>query len=205
MSSEAQAGTETGGDVGGGAAHHVETLPGKVRPITYYGDEVLHRPCAEVPEGYPELEQLVADMFASMYAAEGVGLAANQIGVGLRVFVIDCPEEDDEGRPTGRSVVGTVINPVLHLPDGPRELVERTEGCLSVPGATSMLARVSEAHVHGFNEKWEPITISGTGLVARCLQHECDHLDGTVYVDRLAKRARKEALAAADFSRGGTA
>ena len=204
MSSEVEAGAEVGGDVGGDGTHQVESLPGKVRPITYYGDEVLHRPCAEVPRDYPDLEQLVADMFASMYAAEGVGLAANQIGVGLRVFVIDCPEEDTEGNPTGRNVVGTVVNPTLHLPDGPRELVERTEGCLSVPGATAMLARVSQAHVHGFNEKWEPITISGNGLVARCLQHECDHLDGTVYVDRLAKRARKEALAAADFSRGGT-
>jgi len=180
----------------------VTSLPGKVRPITYYGDEVLHRPCAEVPQDYPDLEQLVADMFASMYAAEGVGLAANQIGVSLRVFVMDCPEEDDEGRITGRSVVATVVNPVLHLPDGPRELVERTEGCLSVPGATSVLPRVSEAHVHGFDEKWNPVTVSGTGLVARCLQHECDHLDGTVYVDRLGKRARKEALANADFSRG---
>jgi len=202
MSSEADASTEVGGDVGGDAGHRVDGLPGQVRPITYYGDEVLHRPCAEVTRDYAELEQLVADMFASMYAAEGVGLAANQIGVGLRVFVIDCPEEDADGNPTGRHIVGTVVNPVLHLPDGPRELVERTEGCLSVPGATSTLARVSEAHVHGFDEKWEPVTIHGIGLVARCLQHECDHLDGTVYVDRLGKRARKEALAAADFSRG---
>ncbi|WP_019875482.1 peptide deformylase [Sporichthya polymorpha] len=175
---------------------------GQVRPITYYGEDVLHRPCAEVTRDTPDLDQLIADMFASMYAAEGVGLAANQIGVGLRIFVIDCPEQDDEGRPTGHSVVGTVINPVLHLPDGHRELVERTEGCLSVPGATAVLARVSEARVTGFDANWEPIEISGTGLVARCLQHECDHLEGTVYVDRLPKRARKQALADADFSRG---
>ena len=174
---------------------------GQVRPITYYGEDVLHRPCAEVTPETPDLEQLVADMFASMYAAQGVGLAANQIGVGLRIFVMDCPEEDDEGRPTGRSVVATLINPVLHLPEGPRELVERTEGCLSVPGPTALLARASEAHVHGFDLRWQPVTVQGTGLVARCLQHECDHLDGTVYVDRLAKRARKQVLADADFSR----
>ncbi len=177
-------------------------VAGRARPITYYGDDVLHRPCAPVTQDTPDLEQLVADMFASMYAAQGVGLAANQIGVGLRIFVMDCPEEDDEGRSTGRSVVATVINPVLHLPEGPRELVERTEGCLSVPGPTALLARASEAHVHGFDLNWQPVTISGVGLVARCLQHECDHLDGTVYVDRLANRARKQVLASADFSRG---
>ncbi len=177
---------------------------GQVRPITYYGEDVLHRPCAEVTRATPDLEQLVADMCASMYAAHGVGLAANQIGVALRVFVMDCPEEDDDGDSTGRSVVATLINPVLHLPDGPRELVERTEGCLSVPGPTAMLARASEAHVHGFDLNWEPVTVGGIGLVARCLQHECDHLDGTVYVDRLAKRARKATLADADFSRSET-
>ena len=182
------------GDVTGDAT-------GQVRPITYHGEDVLHRPCAEVTPETPDLEQLVADMFASMYAAQGVGLAANQIGVGLRIFVMDCPEDDDEGRPTGRSVVATLINPVLHLPEGPRELVERTEGCLSIPGPTALLARASEAHVHGFDLSWQPVTVQGTGLVARCLQHECDHLDGTVYVDRLAKRARKQVLADADFSR----
>ena len=186
---------------GGGAGGVTGGATGKARPITYYGEDVLHRPCAEVTSETPDLEQLVADMFASMYAAHGVGLAANQIGVGLRIFVMDCPEEDDEGRSTGRSVVATLINPVLHLPEGPRELVERTEGCLSVPGPTAVLARVTEAHVHGFDLNWQPVTVHGTGLVARCLQHECDHLDGTVYVDRLAKRARKQTLAAADFSR----
>ena len=192
---------------GSAAQSSVEEMPdqraGQVRPITYYGEDVLHRPCATVEPGHPGLEQLIADMFASMYAAEGVGLAANQIGVGLRIFVMDCPEEDLEGKPTGGKVMGVVINPVLHLPDGPRELVERTEGCLSVPGPTALLARVTEARVTGVDANWQPVELAGIGLVARCLQHECDHLEGTVYVDRLGKRARKEALAAADFSRGG--
>lgn len=178
------------------------TVEGRVRPITHYGDPVLHSPCAPVLPDHPELAQLVADMIASMHAAEGVGLAANQIGVGLRIFVMDCPEEDADGKPTGKSVVATVVNPVLHLPAGARELVERTEGCLSVPGATSMLARAAEARVTGVDAAGDPIEIVGTGLVARCLQHECDHLDGTVYVDRLGRRARKQALADADFSRG---
>ena len=169
---------------------------GNVRPITYYGDPVLHRPCEPVPPDYPELKQLVADMFASMYAADGVGLAANQIGIGLQVFVIDCPDEDNN------DVVGVVVNPVLHLPDD-RELHEASEGCLSVPGAAGMLVRCKDARVTGTGLSGEPVEIAGSGLLARCLQHEFDHLAGTVYVDRLGRRARKAALELADFSRSG--
>ncbi len=167
---------------------------GNVRPITFYGDKVLHRPCARVPDDHPELKQLVADMFASMYAADGVGLAANQIGVGLAVFVVDCPDEDE------KDVVAVVVNPKLHLPED-RELHEATEGCLSVPGAHSMLARCKNARVTGTGLDGEPVEILGTGLLARCLQHEFDHLTGTVYVDRLGRKARKAALEAADFER----
>lgn len=167
---------------------------GKVRPITYYGEPVLHRPCATVPVGYPELKQLVADMFASMYAADGVGLAANQIGVGLRIFVVDCPDGEDS------DVVAVVVNPELHLPDD-RELYEATEGCLSVPGSHSLLARCRRARITGTGLNGEPVDVGGSGLLARCLQHEFDHLAGTVYVDRLGRRARKAALAEADFRR----
>jgi peptide deformylase len=163
---------------------------GEARPITLYGEPVLHRPCAEVATDHPDLDKLVADMFASMYAADGVGLAANQIGVGLRVFVVDCPDEHD------RNVVAVVINPVLHLPES-RELVEGNEGCLSVPGPQSVLARPSEATVTGVDLTGAPVEIVGTGLLARCLQHEYDHLAGTVYVDRLGRRARKRVLAEA--------
>jgi peptide deformylase len=160
---------------------------GTARPITLYGDPVLHRPCATVANDHPDLDQLVADMFASMYAADGVGLAANQIGVGLRVFVLDCPDDED------RSVIAVVVNPVLHLPDS-RELIEGTEGCLSVPGPHSMLARPKAATVTGVDLTGAPVEIVGTGLLARCLQHEFDHLAGTVYVDRLGRRDRKRVL-----------
>ncbi|MGQ0632442.1 MAG: peptide deformylase [Sporichthyaceae bacterium] len=193
-----EGGTTESGTTGDGG------VVGRVRPITYYGDPVLHRPTSPVSRDQPGLDQLIADMFASMHAADGVGLAANQIGVGLSVFVMDCPDEDEDGERLGNNVVATLINPVLHLPDGPRELVERTEGCLSVPGSTSMLARVLSARVTGFNAAWEPVEVSGVSLVARCLQHECDHLAGTVYVDRLGRRAKKAALAEADFTRGET-
>lgn len=165
-------------------------MAGAARSIRYYGDPVLHRPCAPVTVFDQELATLVADMVASMHAADGVGLAANQIGVDARVFVVDCPDA------TGTNVVGHVVNPALQLPDH-RELEEDDEGCLSVPGQRGTLARCAEATVTGVDMTGAPVTIAGTGLLARCLQHEVDHLDGMLYVDRLPKRARRGILRAA--------
>ena len=160
---------------------------GVVHPITLHGEPVLHTPCAPVTEFDDALKQLVADMFVSMEAANGVGLAANQIGVGLRVFVVDCPNADKE------RVVAHVVNPVLELPTG-RSLDDDAEGCLSVPGPYADLARPDTATVHGVDVNGNPVTIVGTGLLARCLQHETDHLNGMVYVDRLSKKERKRVL-----------
>jgi peptide deformylase len=169
-------------------------LPGRydgvARPIVTYGsDPVLHGPCAAVT-----VFDLVLDMFASMSAADGVGLAANQIGVDARVFVIDCPDAD------GEDVVGYVVNPVLTLPD-PREgepAVELTEeGCLSVPGPYAELERAFRARVDGVDVHGDPVTIEATGMAARCLQHEVDHLEGVVYVDRLDVALRERLLAEA--------
>lgn len=166
--------------------------PGTVREITTYGAAVLHRPCAEVTEFGAELAALIDDMFASMYAARGVGLAANQIGVGLRVFVYDCPDEQ-----SGERLVGHVVNPVLRAPKGKRELVVATEGCLSVPGQFAEVGRPGIATVTGMDKDGNPIEVAGTGVLARCLQHETDHLSGMVYVDRLPGKQRKKILAAA--------
>ncbi|WP_155372363.1 peptide deformylase [Catellatospora vulcania] len=166
---------------------------GIARDITLYGTPVLHRPTAPVTDFGPELHQLVADMFASMYAANGVGLAANQIGVGLRVFVMDCPDPAGDGP----NVVAHVVNPVLELPAPPRELEVSGEGCLSVPGQRGDMARTVTAVVTGVDMHGAPVRIEGAGLVARCLQHESDHLDGTVYVDRLTAKERKKILSAA--------
>ena len=135
-----------------------------------------------------DLQQLVADMFASMAAAEGVGLAANQIGVDARVFVVDCPDASDT------NVVAHVVNPTLHLPDG-RALEVDSEGCLSVPGVRAEVGRPTTASVTGVDMFGEPVHIDGTGLLARCLQHESDHLDGLLYVDRLPAKQRKRLLA----------
>ena len=164
-----------------------ELPEGVVHPITLHGEPVLHRPCAPVTAFDDALRQLVADMFVSMAAANGVGLAANQIGVSARVFVVDCPDA------SGEHVVAHVVNPVLELP-AERVLDDDAEGCLSVPGPYADLARPDTATVRGVDVDGQPVTIVGSGLLARCLQHECDHLDGTVYVDRLSRRERKRVL-----------
>lgn len=157
-----------------------------MRPITRWGEPVLHSPCASVTDFDDHLRALVADLVATMYAADGVGLAANQVGVSLKVFVFDCPD-DELVRHTG-----VVCNPTLNVPEGRvRTLVESEEGCLSLPGAFVECARPEYAVVNGVDQFGTPVTYDGHGLLARCLQHESDHLEGVVFGDRLPTRARK--------------
>ena len=164
---------------------------GVARPIVQVGDPVLTRACRKVVDFDDELAALVADMFASMYAAAGVGLAANQIGVDLAVFVYDCPD----GKEVHRK--GVVCNPILEeLANEQRHLEEDQEGCLSVKGQYSALARPDFAVVTGQDPQGQPVRVEGTGLLARCLQHETDHLNGILYIDRLTAKARKKVLAA---------
>ncbi|MFB7247225.1 peptide deformylase [Streptomyces populi] len=159
---------------------------GRVRPLILLGDPLLRTACEDVTEFGPELAELVEDMFATMYAAEGVGLAANQIGVGLRVFVYDCPDDDDVRH------VGHVVNPRLVEADG--VVLRGPEGCLSLPGLEAGTERYDHAVVEGRALTGEPVTVHGTGWFARCLQHECDHLDGGVYADRLTGWRRRRHL-----------
>jgi len=162
---------------------------GTARPVTVVGNPVLHKECKDVTEFDESLAALIDDMFASQRAAEGVGLAANQIGVDLKVFVYDCPDDD------GVRHVGAVCNPVLdELPAERRVLDDSNEGCLSVPTAYAPLARPDYAVVRGLDAEGKPVAIEGTGYFARCLQHETDHLYGYLYIDRLSKRERKDAL-----------
>ena len=163
---------------------------GTARPVTRYGAAVLHRLCARVEAFDAGLEALVEDMFASMYAAGGVGLAANQIGVGLRVFVYDCPEA------SGENQAGYVVNPVLAVSAFARPTTG-PEGCLSVPGQQAEVARASVATVTGTDVHGSPVAVTGTGLLARCFQHETDHLRGVVYVDLLPEQERAAVLGAA--------
>ncbi|MFE4211826.1 peptide deformylase [Streptomyces sp. NPDC056844] len=167
-----------------------EARRGSVRRITVVGEEVLRRPCREVTAfDSAELSTLIDDMFLTMYVADGAGLAANQVGVGLKLFVYDCPDDN------GVRHVGHIINPVLDPPDpGSRRLVDDAEGCLSVPGAMMAVPRTDRAVVRGFDKDGRPLVVEGQGYFARCLQHETDHLAGHTYLDRLSKRDRKEAL-----------
>ncbi|MFL6160122.1 MAG: peptide deformylase [Marmoricola sp.] len=160
---------------------------GNVRSITRWGEAVMHRPARPVTTFDANLHSLVADMVATMYAADGVGLAACQIGEDLAVFVFDCPDDDEV------SHRGVVCNPVLHLPEGrERRLDDGDEGCLSYPGAFVPCARPDYARVTGLDLHGDPVEFSGTGLLARCLQHETDHTTGMVFGDRLSSRLRKK-------------
>ncbi|MEV4443800.1 peptide deformylase [Streptomyces sp. NPDC049577] len=162
---------------------------GHVRPVRKLGDPGLATPCGEVTDFGPALAELVEDMYATMYAAGGVGLAANQIGVPLRVFVYDCPDDED------RRHLGHVVNPRLVETGG--VTVRGPEGCLSVPGVEAGTPRFDEAVVEGVTLRGEPVRVRGTGFFARCLQHECDHLEGGLYLDRLTGWRRSRALRAA--------
>ncbi len=170
---------------------------GVPRAITRWGAPVMHRRQRPVETFDDGLRALAADMVATMYAAEGVGLAACQVGVDLALFVFDCPDH------TGRRVVGVVANPVVTLPEGrERRLDAEEEGCLSFPGAFVECARPDWARVEGQGLDGAPVSFEGEGLLARCLQHETDHTVGTVFGDRLPtklrKRLEKQRLEAAD-------
>jgi peptide deformylase len=151
-----------------------------IRPIRLFGDPVLRTPADPVTAFDAELRKLVKDLTDTMMDAPGVGLAAPQIGVGLRVFTYYL---DD--------VVGHLINPSLQLSEE-TELDE--EGCLSFPGLAYPTNRASGAVATGFDMHGEPVTVEGTGQLARCVQHETDHLDGVLFIDRLDAAQRKLAM-----------
>lgn len=159
---------------------------GRVRPLTLLGDAVLREPCRDVTDFGPELADLVEDLFATMYAAQGVGLAANQIGVPLRVFVYDCPDDEDVRH------LGHIVNPRIVEQDG--VVVRGPEGCLSLPGLEAGTERYDHVVLEGCTATGEPVTVHGTGFFARCLQHECDHLAGRVYGDHLTGWRRRRLL-----------
>ena len=152
-----------------------------LRPILRLGDSILSEPARPVDVITPDIETLIDDMIETMYAAPGVGLAAPQVGVSLKIFVIDIS--------LGKDPVGlhTMINPEFVERDG-MQLEE--EGCLSLPGFTSTVARPKRVVVKGLNRQGDEYTLDGTELLARALQHEMDHLNGCLFVDRLRGIAR---------------
>lgn len=147
-----------------------------IRPIVKYGDEGLHQPARPVENVTADLDALVRDMYDTLYAAPGIGLAAPQIGVPLRLLIIDLSVGHD---PKG---LITLINPEFLVREG-MQLEE--EGCLSVPGFNATVARPSRVAVKGLDLSGREHTYEGEGLLARAFQHEMDHLEGRVFVDRL--------------------
>jgi peptide deformylase len=153
-----------------------------VQPIRLFGDPVLRTPAAPVTDFDKELRRLVADLTDTMLEAPGAGLAAPQIGVGLRVFTWHIDGD-----------LGHLVNPTLDLSE---ELQDGPEGCLSLPDLTFDCPRALRVVAKGFTMHGEPVRIEGSDMLARAIQHETDHLDGVLFVDRLDREARKLAMKA---------
>ena len=151
-----------------------------IREIRVVPDPVLRTPCDEIKKITPNIERLVDDLLETVDDPGRAGLSANQIGVSFRAFSYNIGGK-----------IGYVLNPVLVETDGEQY---GEEGCLSVPGLWYKTRRAKYAKVTGIDLKGNPITLEGDGLMGRMLQHECDHLDGHVYLDRLEKEERRAAL-----------
>lgn len=151
-----------------------------IQEIRFFGDPVLTTPAEQVVDFDKELRVLVADLIETMLDAPGAGLAAPQIGVGLRVFVWDVDE-----------AIGHLINPILTLS---QEMQDGEEGCLSFPELRYQTPRAMRAVAQGFDMHGEPICVDGTEFLARALQHETDHLNGILFIDKLSKEDRKIAM-----------
>jgi peptide deformylase len=168
---------------------------GRVLRITEIGEPVLHNPARTVEKfSTPELARLIDDLFATMESAQGVGLAAPQVGVDLRVFVYDLTDS------SGDRHVGHVVNPVLEM-DLDAEPETEEEGCLSIIGAYEPLERPGAATVRGVDQHGGPVQLSGTGYLARCFIHESQHLDGVLYWDHLSEDLQADALEQRDEER----
>jgi peptide deformylase len=154
-----------------------------IRPILRHGADTLHRPARPVVDFDDDLQTLIDDMIQTMHAAPGIGLAAPQVGVGLRVFVAD-PS-------SGQSIddLVAVVNPRIVEQDGTQR---EEEGCLSLPGFTARVTRPARVIVRGYDRDGTEITIEGDTLFARVLQHELDHLDGTLFIDRMQGLRREQ-------------
>jgi peptide deformylase len=153
--------------------------------IELLGAEVLRKKAEAVPTPGPELDRLVADMFETMYDAHGIGLAAPQIGRSERLIVVDVKEEGAQPM--------ALLNPTVVESGSGKDRVE--EGCLSIPGVAATVERPMTVVVEATNEKGQPVRIEAQGMLARCLQHEIDHLDGVLFIDRISPIKRKMLLA----------
>ena len=147
-----------------------------IRPILLHGDSVLHRPAVNVDDITPKIEALIDDMVETMYAAQGVGLASTQVGVPVRIFVAN----PSVGREPAEVII--MVNPELIAFDG---IQKKEEGCLSIPKFNAKVIRPARAVVRGLDRSGNPRDIEGFGLLAQTFQHEMDHLEGKLFLDRL--------------------
>jgi peptide deformylase len=169
-----------------------------ILPIVAYGDPVLNKVADEIDQDYPGLEALIKNMYETMYNAQGVGLAAPQIGRGIRLFVVDASPFAEEGQEDYELLKGftkTFINPIIIEEDGEEWGME--EGCLSIPDVREMVYRKDKIVIEYYNEDWKLVEETYSGLAARVIQHEYDHIEGvlfTDYVKPLRKRLIKGRL-----------
>lgn len=157
-----------------------------IRPIIAYGDPVLRKKAVEIDEDYPDLNLLLEDMFETMYNSQGVGLAAPQIGLSIRLFIIDAApfvDEDEEDIEGLRDFKRVIINPIIIEETGAEWKFE--EGCLTIPGIREDVSRKSDIIIEYYNENFELIEEKLSGLAARVVQHEYDHIEGVLFTDKI--------------------
>ena len=159
-----------------------------ILPVYLYGQPVLRKEAEDVPKDYPDLEQLVANMFETMYNADGVGLAAPQVGLSLRLVVIDADVMKDDF-PECKGFKRAMINP--DIVEQSEEEITLEEGCLSLPGIHEKVARAKHIRVKYMDENWEEHEEEVDGFAARVVQHECEHLEGHVFIDNISAIRRQ--------------
>lgn len=160
-----------------------------IREIKILGDPILRTPAEEVSEFDEEIQALAEDMLETMYRASGIGLAGPQVGVSRRIIVVDLGEAEDEDEEHGPVVL---VNP--RVAESSKKTDRAPEGCLSIPGMEEVVERPASVTVEGFTPEGDPVTIQAEGLLGRALQHEIDHLDGILFIDRLTPLKRRMAL-----------
>lgn len=162
-----------------------------ILPIVAYGDPVLRATCEEIDQNYPQLETLIANMFETMYEAQGVGLAAPQIGKSIRLFIVDATPfaEGEDGDPGCMDFKRVFINPIIFEESGEEWGME--EGCLSIPGIREEVKRQGDLKIEYYDQNWDLYEESLTGFAARVVQHEYDHIEGVLFTDKIAALRRQ--------------
>ncbi|MCC6600118.1 MAG: peptide deformylase [Crocinitomicaceae bacterium] len=157
-----------------------------ILPIVAYGDPVLKKKAAEIDQDYPDLDKLIEDMFETMYNAKGVGLAAPQVGKSIRLFIVDASPfaEGEDGDPECKDFKRVFINPIIFDEEGTEWGFE--EGCLSIPNIREEVRRKPSLKIEYYNENWDLYEEELDGFPARVVQHEYDHIDGILFIDRIS-------------------